>query len=82
MTAQEFIKQYGWEMSKAFLNNWSSLSEDYGFKVDDLKQLVDAWELVSTYSDMDTAKFFSSKQPDNLELKQAIELVESVNENN
>ena len=45
--------------------------------VDDLKRMIDACELLSTYDNMDTAKFFSSKQPDNIELKQAIQLLES-----
>ena len=53
MNAVEFIKQYGWEMSKAFLNNWSILSKDYGFEVEDLKQLVDAWELVNKWNGVD-----------------------------
>lgn len=74
MTAKEFIKQYGWDCAKDHLHKMDSENWHNAF-FKDLKRLVDAWELVSTYSDMDTAKFFSSKQPDNLELKQAIELV-------
>lgn len=90
MNVVEFIKLYGWEMSKAFLSNWSFLSKDYGFKVEELKKLVDAWELIQKRGGLSEAKAIEQQYWNSgvgiamavaMELKQAIELVESVNEN-
>ena len=46
MNAHKFVKQYGWDLSLIFIENWSSLSVHYGFNIDDLKRLVESHELV------------------------------------
>lgn len=54
MTAQEFIKQYGWGEAKRILHDARGcasvrLYDKYEFSTDDLKQLVDAWELIENF---------------------------------
>lgn len=104
MTAQKFIKLYGWDEAKKFIGWYGgdtsfkfikvkektisvhSGDQPYDFHIDDLKQFVDAWELVEKHGGLDMAKDLSISQvglsKHYLELKQAIELVESVNERN
>ena len=48
MNANEFVKRYGWLLSKAFIDNWSDLSIHYGFDVLNLKRLVESHDLVES----------------------------------
>ena len=99
MNAVEFIKQYGWEEAKSTVNFFSGifhkLDENenviFTFQIDDLKQLVDAWELIQKRGSLSEAKAIEQQYWNSgvgaammvaMVLKQAIELVESVNENN
>ena len=94
MNAVEFIKQYGWDLAQrdvvcletGFITKADFL-EHYGFEIlDDLKQLVDAWGLVDAYGGLDSCyeklhmlhELTENPEP----IREAIELVESVNENN
>lgn len=98
MNAQEFIKQYGWSKSAVIVfesighgaNTFYDTHDElyYGqindirVSVTELKQLVDAWELVEKHGGLEHAR--DSEYLANglgfgiTGLKQAIELVESV----
>lgn len=81
MTAKEFIKQYGWGYAKHILSDDSPLMLDLNY--DDLKQLVDAYDLVESYGGLDMAKTrcYPAKFLDlskHHDLKQAIALVDGV----
>lgn len=107
MKTQEFIKQYGWSKfvvivfesighgANTFYDTHDELYygqiNDIRVSVADLKQLVDAWELVNKYGGLSEAKAVEQQYWNSgvgaamivaMELQQAIELVESVNENN
>ena len=64
MNTVEFIKRYGWEEAKSTVNFFSGifhkLDENenviFTFQIDDLKQLVDAWELVHNFGGLKRAK--------------------------
>lgn len=86
MNAKEFIKQYGWEISTRLQREMLGITEQVADSVavwgqsewDNLKQLVDAWELVNRFGGL----FESKKYIDDRilpELSRSIELVESVN---
>lgn len=52
MTAQEFIKQYGWYEAKKhlkFMEDVKARRDIHGWFMDDLKQLVDAWDLIENF---------------------------------
>ena len=89
MKAIEFIKKFGWDFSVAFSNKGEQLIEarpheiGRGF-IDDLKTLVDAYELVQSYGGLDGStkeciKLHCSDEPIS-KLKEAISLVEEVGE--
>lgn len=62
MRANEFVKKFGWLLSKAFAENWSDLAIYYGFDINDLKRLVDSWELVKVgLPELKKAMFSDSK---------------------
>ena len=99
MNAKEFIKQYGWDEAKSTVNFFGGifhkLDENenviFTFQIDDLKQLVDAWELIQKRGGLSEAKAIEQQYWNSgigiamavaMELKQAIELVESINESN
>lgn len=86
MKAISFIKTFGIKQAKKCLENCASPNDKWFLHMgvlvcdsdfDDLKRIVESYELLSTYSDIDTAKFFSKNQPDNIKLRQAIKDVES-----
>ena len=98
MNAKEFVKKFGWDISiKALQMSTTEFSRafdiDMGFIItrrQDLKTLVDAYELVREFGGIQKAKsswndFEANHQYEfygtNLDnLKQAIKLVESVGE--
>lgn len=92
MNAKEFVKRFGWLKAISVSNHFSGLFEYkardgeilFSFQVNDLKQLVDAWELVAQYNSLNGAKVKLNNLHDESrfkpKLKKAIELVESVNE--
>ena len=79
MEAKEFVKKFGWGEAKARLNNNIDMFYlGWGFYSEDLKALVDAWDLVDRYGTSDEAKdYLPMLRLDSYdELKQATELVE------
>ena len=64
MNAIEFVKECGIDVAKRTLNNAIGFgcaeielfAGKYVFRTDDLKQIVDAWELVESYSGLSMAK--------------------------
>ena len=48
MKENEFVKKFGWLLSKAFAENWSDLAIHYGFDINDLKRLVESHELIES----------------------------------
>ena len=92
MNAKEFVKKYGWAESKRIVSvcpidmNYRHLNVCHVL-VADLKTLVDAYELVRKHGDLKMAKHYLNNgyclSADHTwdELKQAIKLVESVDEN-
>ena len=94
MDAKEFVKKFGWELVKrdiAALGGGFIKREDfiehYGFDIlNDLKTLVDAYGLVQSHGGLEKARSraFLSMHISIQSLKdlnQAIQLVESVDEN-
>lgn len=87
MKAVDFIKKFGWDYTVNYA--------DYAVNINDLKQYIDAWELVELKGGLYQAKkhyldmreainqvyYSHSCEFESQELKQAIELVESVNGN-
>lgn len=80
MKANEFVKKFGWEVAATDLRN----HEKYGTRsilyiYEDLKRLVESWELVDSYGGLDELKEFLStlSMEPNDYLKQAIADVES-----
>lgn len=62
MKANEFVKKFGWDLVKrdiaclesGFITK-SDFMEHYGFEIlDDLKRLVESWELVESYGGIDS----------------------------
>lgn len=96
MKAVEFIKQYGWSEAKRILHDARGCASvrlygKYEFSTDDLKQLVDAWELVGGIGhSLNSVKQFCDLAGDMKylqkrgklilveDIRKAIELVESV----
>ena len=94
MTAIEFVKKYGWGDAKICLLNCASPEDKWfmrrgdlisGQDFDDLKQIVDAWELVEKYKNRHGGIRFRIRwgmfrygdtQEFNDRLKQALNLVE------
>lgn len=65
MNAIEFVKKHGWGDAKICLLNCASPEDKWfmrrgdlisGQDFDDLKQIVDAWELIESLGGMDMAK--------------------------
>ena len=99
MNVQEFIKQYGWGKSSVIVFEsigygantfYDTCDELYYGQINDirvsvaeLKQYIDAWDLVESLDGLSSAKITLQRGEfgDFEMLKQAIELVESVNEN-
>ena len=106
MNAVEFIKQYGWSKSTVIVfesighgaNTFYDTHDElyYGqindirVSVTELKEYVDAWELIQKRGGLSEAKAIEQQYWNSgigiamavaMEIKQAIELVESVNEN-
>lgn len=94
MQAVEFIKKFGWSEAKKIINpngvylDLAFLAVDvWGLDINDLKQYVDAWELVQSYGGLQSAFTYLTHRavfglyqlPD---LRKAISLVEQVNEVN
>lgn len=84
MKANEFVKEFGLDEAKRIVNSNTVklglaryISDWEIADFEDLKQLIESHDLLSTYSDINTAKFFSSRQPENIKLKQAIADVDS-----
>ena len=80
MKAVDFVKKFGWLLSKAFAENWSDLAIHYGFNIDDLKRLIESWELVEEYGGLSEALGFiryAPIVPEIRKLRDAIEDVES-----
>lgn len=83
MKAQEFIKQYGWGEARTCLTYCSKRGDYIYYKnievnFQDLKQLVDAWELVQSWGGINDSKVAVSVSRHKKYLERAIELVESV----
>ncbi len=63
MKVVEFINKFGWDFCKEFSKKGYEISETYpndigiGF-IDDLKRLVDSWELVESVGGLTMAKDF------------------------
>lgn len=94
MKANEFVKKYGWDLVKrdiaclesGFITK-SDFMEHYGFEIlDDLKRLVESWELVEKHGGLSEAKEIEQQYWNSgvgsamivsMELKQAIADVES-----
>ena len=77
MKAVDFIRKFGWGKAKGIV----SLMKDGVINYDDLKTLVDAYELVQSYGGLYHAKENYKGRPfgENWnDLKQAIALVEEV----
>lgn len=97
MKANEFVKKFGWERARKIvneagykhctfnlnLNAWQQFpSPDCDHVViNDLKRLVESWELVESIGGLAFAKNFLDKTGSTMGgmLEQAIQLVESVN---
>ena len=89
MEAKEFVKDCGMEVAKRTLDNAIGFGcsgielfgGKYIFRTDDLKAIVDAWELVEFYGGIECAKNvdYGNIFPNNVvvSVKQAIKLVES-----
>ena len=94
MDAQEFVKDCGIEVAKRTLDNAIGFGcsgielfgGKYVFRTDDLKTLVDAWELVESRGGLSEAKAIEQQYWNSgvgsamfvaMEIKQAIKLVES-----
>lgn len=88
MKATEFVKKFGLQAAQYWIGRFETLNEveekfiNIGFR-DDLKQIVEARELVESYGglaeakwDLDNPKIDASEAHD---LKQAINLVEQCN---
>ena len=86
MSAKEFVKEHGWSLAIIEANNETvSFGDDISFSLrQDLKTLVDAYELVKDIGGLSKAKEYADSRytaPEIAEpLKQAIKLVESVGE--
>ena len=92
MKAKEFIKKFGWEASQYWINKFIEINEveekfiNTEFR-DDLKEYVNAWELVRKHGGLINAKYdaeylyvnwyYRTMMED--AIKKAIQLVESVN---
>ena len=91
MKANAFVKKYGWESANLAVKRLIPMTEgvpvfDYGSE--DLKRLVESWELVESYDGLFEAKIYADSEYRSLSvpqitrrLKQAILDVESCNEN-
>jgi len=93
MEAKEFIKKFGWDyarslVSKLNINDTFYLHDGGEVSVLELKTLVDAWELVESRGGLSEAKAIGQQYWNSevgsamfvaMEIKQAIELVESCN---
>ena len=90
MNAVEFVKECGIDVARRTLGNAVGFGcsrvylfgGKYIFRTDDLKQIVDAWELVESYGGVDMAKRFfdeNIKCSDSDVLEKAINLVEQCN---
>lgn len=95
--ASEFVKTFGWDLARRDVGAFSSgfikredFVEHYGFDIlDELKTLVDAYELVEKFGGLFHAKVALEKEGftggieldgeliEDMVLKQAIKLVES-----
>lgn len=90
MNAVDFVKKHGWEYAKHILSDDAPLVMDLDYN--ELKRLVDSWELVESYGGIPMAKrqlslflrVNSERCTDQsvrvTNLKQAVEDMESVNE--
>ena len=86
MKAVDFVKMVGWDFAMSFSNKGEQLIEARPYEIgrgfiDDLKTLVDAYELVQSYGGLYHAKENYKGRPfgENWnDLKQAIALVEEV----
>ena len=87
--AVEFVKKYGWESANLAVKRLLPMTDvvpvfDYGSE--DLKRLVESWELVEKVGGLNKAKAdlastdYNSEQDFYENLKQAIADVESCNE--
>lgn len=81
MNANEFVKKFGWDYAVKVLNYDISVSSDachidFG-EHENLKRLVDAWELVGKFGGLEEAKNYVPDLYKSNDLKQAIQLVES-----
>lgn len=89
MKANEFVKKYGWKDAKICLLNCASPEDKWfmrrgdlisGQDFDDLKQIVDAWELVFEHGSIERAKKYADSTYTAPEIKdvlvRAISLVE------
>lgn len=82
MKANEFVKKFGIGRTKYWIKEFTVINKlpDELINLDflnELKQLVESWELVESYGGLDEAKHEVSKRPSQLLLKQAIADVES-----
>ena len=88
MNAIEFVKECGIDVAKRTLNNAIGFgcaeielfAGKYVFRTDDLKQIVDAWELVFEHGSIERAKKYADSTYTAPEIKvvlvRAINLVE------
>lgn len=89
MNAVEFVKKYGWKEAHIYLLNCAMPQDKWfmrrgdlisGQDFDDLKQIVDAFELVDGYGGLAEAKWDLDNPnidaSEAFDLKQAIKLVE------
>ena len=89
MKAFEFVKKYGWKDAKICLLNCASPEDKWfmrrgdlisGQDFDDLKQIIDAWELVFEHGGIERAKKYADSTYTAPEIKdvlvRAISLVE------
>ena len=90
MKANEFVKNCGIDSAKSLLKMGSGYCDimGYEFHTDELKRLVESWELVESYGGLFEAKIYADSEYRSLSvpqitkrLKQAILDVESCNEN-
>lgn len=81
MNAVKYFKVYGLSEAKRILNDARGcasvrLYDKYEFSTDDLKQIVDAFELVGKLGGVENAKTYVPDHYKSERLKQSIELVE------
>lgn len=92
MNAVEFVKKFGMDLARRDIAAWQSgfikredFLEHYGFDIlDDLKQIIEAWELVESYGGIAEASCYVFEETGedcyyNKSLEEAINLVEKCN---